>query len=98
MKLAGRKVDIFYDPSWLDEIEIHYPGIAPWKAKRLEIGEHCGVRQELPEELTALTAEHSRMLAGLNRANITNRTKTAVATTFRRQGKEAASCMKLSLI
>lgn len=90
IKLAGRKVDVYYDPSWLDEIEIHYPGIAPWKAKRLEIGEHCGVRQELPEELTALTAEHSRLLAGLNRANITNRTKTAVATTFRRQGKEAA--------
>jgi hypothetical protein len=30
------------------------------------------------------------MLAGLNQANITNRTRTAVATTFRRQGKEAA--------
>lgn len=90
MKLAGRKVDVYYDPSWLDEIEIHHPDVTPFKAKRLEIGEHCGVRKELPEELTALTADHSRMLAGLNRANITNRTKTAVATTFRRQGKEAA--------
>jgi hypothetical protein len=56
----------------------------------LAIGEHCGVRRELPEDLQPLTTDHSRMLAGLNQANITNRTRTAVATTFRRQGKEAA--------
>jgi transposase InsO family protein len=90
MKLAGRKVEVYFDPTWTDEVEIHYKGMEPFKANVLAIGEHCGVRRELPEDLQPLTTDHSRMLAGLNQANITNRTRTAVATTFRRQGKEAA--------
>lgn len=90
MNLAGRKVDVFFDPTWIDEIEIHHKDVMPFKAKVLEIGEHCGIRQELPENLQPLTTDHSRMLAGLNRANITNRTKTSVATTFRRVGKDGA--------
>ena len=88
MQVAGRKVEVFYDPTWTDEVEIHYEGIAPFKAKELVIGENCGIRQELSEELKPLTSENSRLLEGLNKQNITNRTKTAVATTFRRQGKE----------
>lgn len=88
MKLAGRKVDVMYDPTWTDEIEIHYPDMEPFHAKQLVIGENCGIRKELAEELQPLTADHSRMLDGLNRQNITNRTRTAVATTFRRMGKE----------
>lgn len=84
MKLAGRKIEVYYDPTWTDEVEIHHPDFPAFKAKVLVIGEHCGARQELPEELTPLTTDHSRMLEGLNRANISNRTKTAVATSFRR--------------
>lgn len=90
MQLAGRRVEVFYDPTWTDEVEIHHRDFKPFKAKLLTIGEHCGIRQELSEELRPLTADHSRMLEGLNRQNITNRTKTAVATTFRRQGTEAS--------
>jgi len=90
MQLAGRKVEVFYDPTWTDEIEIHHKDFAPFKAKLLTIGEHCGICQELSEELRPLTADQSRMLEGLNRQNTTNRTKTAVATTFRRQGMEVS--------
>lgn len=89
MKLAGRKVDVYYDPTWTDAIEIHHPDFPVFKAHVQTIGKHCGIRQELPEELTPLTTDHSRMLSGLNKANISNRTKTAVATTFRR-GKEVS--------
>lgn len=84
MKLAGRNVEVYFDPTWTDEVEIHHPDFPAFKAKQLVIGAHCGTRQELPEELTPLTSDHSRMLDGLNKANISNRTKTAVATTFRR--------------
>lgn len=88
MKLAGRKVEVFYDPTWTDEIEVHHKDFSPFRIKEIVVGEHCGIRQELPEEMMPLTTDHSRMLEGLNRQNITNRTKTAVATTFRRQSKE----------
>ena len=88
MKLAGRKVDVMFDPTWTDEIEIHYPDMEPFIAKQLVIGENCGVRRELSEDLRPLTADHSRMLDGLNQQNITNRTRTAVATSFRRMGRE----------
>lgn len=88
MKLAGRKAEVFYDPTWTEEIEIHHKDFKPFRVKAMAIGEHCGIRQELPQELQPLTADGSRMLEGLNKANITNRTKTAIATTFRRQGKE----------
>lgn len=88
MKLAGRKVEVFYDPTWTDEVEIHHKDFKPFRVKVITIGEHCGIRQDIPEELAPLTTDHSRMLDCLNKQNITKRTKTAVATTFRRQTKE----------
>jgi putative transposase len=84
LKLMGRKVDVYYDPSWTDEVEIHHKDFPPFKAKKLIIGSSCGSRSELPEEICTIDATSSRLLDGLNKANITNRTKKELATVFRK--------------
>lgn len=84
IKLMGREVEIFYDPSWIDEIEVHHKDFNQFKAKELLIGSHCESRTELPEGICCVDATSSRLLDGLNKANTTNRTKKEIATVFRR--------------
>ena len=84
LQLIGRKVEVHYDPSWTGEIEIHHQDFEPFKVKELVINEHCGLRSQLPERMNTLKPEGSRFLEGLNKANITNRTKKDVAVIFRR--------------
>lgn len=79
---------LYYDLTWIDEVEIHHKDFAPFKETVVVIGEDCDVRQEIPKDLKPLTTDHSRMLLKLNRVNITNMTKTAVATNFLRKRKE----------
>ena len=84
LKLIGRKVEVHYDPSWTDEVEIHHKDYEPFKVKEFIIGENCGAKAVLPESMTRLKPESSRLLDGLNRANITNRTRKDVAVIFRK--------------
>ena len=84
LQLLGRKVSVHYDPSWNDVVEIHHPDFEPFLAKEQVIGEHCGSRAELPERMTPLKPESSRLLDGLNKANISGRTKKEVAVVFRK--------------
>ncbi len=84
LSLMGRKVEIHYDSSWTEEVEIHHKDIKPFKAKELQIGSNCGIRAELPEGLKTLHTESSRLLDGLNKANTTNRTRSVIATSFRK--------------
>lgn len=89
LQLLGRKVSVHYDPSWSDVVEIHHPDFAPFLAKEQVIGEHCGTRAELPERMTPLKPESSRLLDGLNKANISGRTKKEVAVVFRKNREVA---------
>lgn len=84
MKLMGRKVEVLYDPACTDQLEIHHKDFKPFFVKQLEIGPFCGMRDDVPDEKKLLNAESSRLLDGLNNSNITNRTHTAIATSFRR--------------
>ena len=86
VKLIGRKVDVYYDPTWTDEVEIHHKDFKPFKVKVMIIAENCGVRTELPEGTRPLEAKSSRLLDGLNKANISNRTKKEAAISFRNIG------------
>lgn len=88
MDLIGRKVDVYYDPVWTDEIEIHHKDKKPFKAKRLEIGENCGYKQKLPERMQLEKVKSSRLLDGMNKANITNRTRKKVAVRYGSKGGE----------
>lgn len=88
MKLMGRKVEVHYDPSWTDEVEIHHPDISPFKAKKQVIGSNCGYQREFPQELMALEPRESRMLAGLQGDKKTKKKPAQAAISFRSIGGE----------
>lgn len=60
----GRKVNILYDPQDISVLTIECEGHAPWQATELVIGERAGKRPKMPEHLTKLPADSSRLLKG----------------------------------
>jgi len=81
--LIAQNVEVCYDPLWTAEIEIRAKDRKPFKVKVLEIGENCGVKPQLPENLTGVKPKTSRMLDGLNKANITHRTRKNIAVNYK---------------
>lgn len=83
LSFMGRKVEVGYDLTWQDEVEIRHKDSEPFKAKRLVIGENCGTRRELPAETQPVRPKSSRLLDGLenNRSNLYE--KSEIATTYR---------------
>jgi transposase InsO family protein len=90
LKLVGRKVEVFYDATWQDEVEIHHQDFPIFKAKRLQIGENCGQTELFPTDVQPINAENSRLLTGLEQqaAKSKNHAPTPVATRFRNMAKE----------
>ena len=89
MKLIGRKVEVFYDATWQDEVEIHHKDFAPFKAQRLEIGENCRISKE--DAAAVLTKpDTSRLLMGLKKkAELAKAVPKSYATRFGQLAKEA---------
>jgi hypothetical protein len=83
LSLMGRRVEALYDPSWSCEVEIRHKDFKPFMAKKLVIGEHCGSRREVPEEIAPVTAKSSRMLDALRENRSNDRRNSGIATTFR---------------
>lgn len=88
-KLIGRQVEVRYDPSWRDEIEILHKDFEPFKACVQEISGHCGIRAELPEELAPLEVKSSRLLDGLGKANSIERSSGRRAISYKAIGGSA---------
>lgn len=59
--LAGRKVDVAYDPGDTETLTIEYGGDT-WRAKELHIGEHTGPRPKLPKSMLPALPATSRLL------------------------------------
>jgi len=78
----GCKVEIRFDPSWSDEVEILPGQSKPFLAKKLQIGHNCGVTQELPAHLRTSTPQSSRMLDALKKRSQANRHAPEVVTSF----------------
>ena len=89
MKLIGRKVEVLYDPTWTEEVEIHHPDFAPFKAKRLTIGEDCSHRKEMPDAVR-ISVDHSRMLDALKAKAQKAKTSKGHATDFSGMAREVA--------
>jgi putative transposase len=64
MKLIGRKVEVLYDTTWTDEVEIHHKDFKPFKAHKLVIGENCQGSKTVVPSLTKKPSS-SRLLTGL---------------------------------
>ena len=89
MKLIGRKVEVHYDPTWTEEIEIHHKDFEPFKAKVQVIGPNCGSRQSLPEGVGPLEVQSSRLLDALNKDNTTGRTNSHRAVSYNAIGGQS---------
>jgi transposase InsO family protein len=83
LSLMGRKVEVAYDPTWQDEVEIRGKDFEPIKAKRLVIGENCGTRRELPSETQPVRPKSSRLLDGLENNRSNRYEKSEIATAYR---------------
>jgi NADPH:quinone reductase-like Zn-dependent oxidoreductase len=59
--LAGRTVDVAYDPNDIETLTAEYDGKA-WRVKELEIGIHTGPRPKLPKSMTTALPKTSRLL------------------------------------
>lgn len=87
--LAGATVEIIYDPLHTDEIEVHYQGIAPIKAKRVQIGAFADKKPPTPIGMTDQIPETSRLLDALEKNYKKDHNLCADAISFTGYGKEA---------
>ena len=61
--LAGRTVDVAYDPNDIQTLTVEHDGRA-WLAQELKIGEHTGPRPKLPKTMLPAIPDTSRLLDG----------------------------------
>jgi len=83
LAFIGRRVDVRYDPSWTEELEVIHEGSKPVIAKKLVIGTNCGARREVPEHMRANPPETSRMLDALKKQHESTKSNSEIATRFR---------------
>lgn len=90
LPLASQKVEVVYDPLYLDEIEIRYGEMIPFKARKLEIGEWVHHPKDMERPDPEIHADYSRFLKALEakQAEIRNRQSTAIS--FKSYKKEGA--------
>lgn len=88
LTLIGCRVNVIYDPADITEINIEYEGHKPFKAKQLVIDERAGKRPKLPEQLTLIPAESSRLLNAAAKKNKERRENQPVAISYRAANKE----------
>lgn len=88
--LIGFQVEISYDPSAPDIITVRYPGIEPFQAKPLRIGEYCDQKPELPASMLVIEPETSRFLDALEKKHAESAKRRADAISFGAYRKEVA--------
>jgi len=86
----GSEVEIRFDPSWTDEIEVIHGQSEPFIAKKLVIGPNCGTTTELPEHMRTTSPQTSRMLDALKKEHQSKHKPTETATTFKALWKGGA--------
>ena len=83
LAFIGKRVNVRYDPSWTEELEVSYEDSRPVIAKKLIIGTNCGVQREIPEHMRTKLPETSRMLDALKKQHDASKSNTEIATMFR---------------
>ncbi len=89
--LIGFTVEIAYDPVSPEIITVRYPGIEPFKAAPLKIGEYCDQKPALPASMLAVEPETSRFLDALEKKHAEAAKRRADAISFGAYRKEVAS-------
>lgn len=86
--LIGFTVEISYDPSSPEIITVSYPGIEPFRAAPLRIGEYCDQKPVLPASMLAVEPETSRFLDALEKKHEESARRRADAISFGAYRKE----------
>ena len=89
--LIGFTVEIAYDPTAPDVITVSYPGVVPFTAAPLKIGEYCDPRPVLPASMAEIEPETSRFLDALEKRHNESVKRHADAISFGSFKKEAAA-------
>lgn len=87
-ELIGRRVQISYDPADTSKVTVSYPGIRPFTARPVKIGEFCDSNPTLPAEMQGQTPMTSRFLDALERRHTETKRQTADAISFASYRKE----------
>ncbi len=90
-ELIGYQVDISYDPGAPETITISYPGIEPFTARPVKIGEYCDKNPTLPVAMLDQKPTTSRFLDALERKHNETMEQRADAISFgnyRKDGDE----------
>ena len=85
--LIGFTVEISYDPAAPEIITVSYPGIEPFEAKPLKIGEYCDKNPTLPVSMQESIPDTSRFLDALEKKHSENVARMADAISFAGYGK-----------
>jgi putative transposase len=91
LSFIGCKVNVIYDPADLSELIIKHGQHTPWKARELTIGEYAGKRPKLPETLSPLPAQSSRLLNAAAKRNQHREAQRPPVIVFRSVNREDGS-------
>ena len=89
--LIGFTVEIAYDPASPEIITVRYPGIEPFQAAPLKIGEYCDQKLALPASMLTVEPETSRFLDALEKKHEESARKRADAISFGAYRKEVSA-------
>ena len=88
--MIGYTVEISYDPSNPTDLTVHYPGMEPFQANPVKIGEFCDKNPTLPASMQEVQPTTSRMLDALEKKYAEEQKLLANAISFgsyRKEGK-----------
>lgn len=88
--LIGFTVEIAYDPVSPEIITVNHPGIEPFRAKPLTMGEYCDRKPALPVSMQSVEPETSRFLDALEKQHKEAKKRRADAISFGGYKKEVA--------
>lgn len=91
LPLTAQKVEVVYDPLYLDEIEIRYGIMEPFKARKLAIGSWVNHPKDPQKPETQPEADHSRFLKALEAMQAEIRQRQAAAISFGSYRKEGGN-------
>ncbi|MCR5776379.1 MAG: DDE-type integrase/transposase/recombinase [Lachnospiraceae bacterium] len=89
--LIGYEVEVSYDPISPETVTISYPGIEPFKAKPLKIGEYCDKKETLPIAMQLESPGTSRFLDALDSKHKQTKKQLTDAISFASYRKEGGS-------
>lgn len=90
-ELISHMVEIAYDPLFSETITVSYPGIEPFTAKPLKIGEYCDRNETAPIGVQLASPETSRFLDALEKKHEQSKKQLTDAISFASYRKEGGS-------